>query len=112
MNVSLIVVGCQKWDMKSDVWSMACILAEMYTGEMFFSTHENVEHLALIEKACGPIPYHMADKSSNFRKIFDLGRSEDQVKQRGGRLDWPRCAKRKNESLHNYEEMLTLNQIF
>ena len=98
--------------MKSDVWSMACILAEMYTGEMFFSTHENVEHLALIEKACGPIPYHMADKSSNFRKIFDLGRSEDQVKQRGGRLDWSRCAKRKNESLHNYEEMLTLNQIF
>jgi hypothetical protein len=49
--------------MKSDIWSMACIFAELYTGEMFFSTHENVEHLALMEKACGPFPKHMADKS-------------------------------------------------
>ena len=42
---------------------MACILAELYTGEMFFATHENVEHLAMIEKACGPIPYWMASQS-------------------------------------------------
>ena len=49
--------------MKSDIWSMACIFAELYTGEMFFSTHENVEHLALMEKACGPFPIHMAEKS-------------------------------------------------
>lgn len=42
---------------------MACIFAELYTGEMFFPTHENVEHLALMEKACGPIPYWMAKNS-------------------------------------------------
>jgi dual-specificity kinase len=36
--------------MKSDIWSIACILAELYTGEMFYPTHENVEHLAMIEK--------------------------------------------------------------
>jgi len=47
--------------MKSDIWSMACILAELYTGEMFFATHENIEHLALMEKACGSFPYHMID---------------------------------------------------
>lgn len=86
--------------MKSDIWSMACILAELYTGEMFFSTHENVEHLALIEKACGPIPYHMADKSqSEFRKLFDFEKSSKQVRSTGMRLDWPRCAKRKSHSL-------------
>jgi hypothetical protein len=49
--------------MKSDIWSMACILAELYTGEMFFATHENIEHLALMEKACGLFPYYMIDKS-------------------------------------------------
>ena len=59
----LSLIGCQKWDMKSDIWSMACILAELYTGEMFFSTHENLEHLAMMEKAFGPLPRHMADKS-------------------------------------------------
>lgn len=86
--------------MKSDIWSMACILAELYTGEMFFSTHENIEHLALIEKACGDIPYHMADKSTpEFRKLFDFSKSEEQIKARGMRMDWPRCAKRKNESM-------------
>ena len=50
--------------MKSDIWSMACIFVELYTGEMFFGTHENIEHLLLIEKACGAIPFDMADKSS------------------------------------------------
>jgi dual-specificity kinase/CDC-like kinase len=40
---------------------MACILVELYTGELFFDTHENnLEHLAMIEKQCGPIPLRMA----------------------------------------------------
>jgi len=49
--------------MKSDIWSTACILAELYTGEMFYPTHENVEHLAMIEKQCGPFPLWMAKNS-------------------------------------------------
>jgi dual-specificity kinase len=85
--------------MKSDIWSMACIFAELYTGEMFFSTHENIEHLALIEKACGPVPFHMADRSSNdFKKLFNLDWSEEKVKNVGMRLDWPTVSKRKHES--------------
>jgi hypothetical protein len=59
---------------------MACILAELYTGEMFFSTHENVEHLAMIEKACGPIPYWMAKDAMNFKDTFDLKRSPEEIK--------------------------------
>ena len=51
-----------RWNEKSDLWSMACILVELYTGELFFDTHENVEHLAMIEKQCGPIPKWMAEK--------------------------------------------------
>ena len=39
---------------------MACILIELYTGELFFDTDENLEHLAMIEKQCGPIPLEMA----------------------------------------------------
>jgi hypothetical protein len=66
--------------MKSDIWSMACIFAELYTGEMFFSTHENVEHLALMEKACGPFPFQMADKShKEFRSCFNLNMSDSDV---------------------------------
>jgi len=59
---------------------MACIFCELYTGEMFFPTHENVEHLALMEKACGPFPYQMAhDSKSEFRELFDLKRSEETI---------------------------------
>lgn len=68
--------------MQSDIWSMACILIELYTGELFFGTHENVEHLALIEKQCGPFPYWMANESTNFREIFDLQSSEHEIKKR------------------------------
>jgi hypothetical protein len=39
---------------------MACIIVELYTGELFFDTHENLEHLAMIEKQCGPLPHWMA----------------------------------------------------
>ena len=50
---------------------MACILIELYTGEMFFPTHDNLQHLAMIEKATGPIPAEMAARSdSNIRKHF------------------------------------------
>lgn len=104
-----ISIGCQQWDMKSDIWSMACICAEIYTGEMFFSTHEDIEHLALIEKACGPFPKHMADSSTpKFKQCFDLGVSEDIVNKRGMRMDWPHCAKRK-ENQRNFNDMLSLN---
>ena len=48
-----VILQCCDWNEKSDIWSVACILIELYTGELFFPTHENVEHLAMIEKACG-----------------------------------------------------------
>lgn len=38
------------WDHKSDIWSIGCILMELYTGELLFGTHDNLEHLALMEK--------------------------------------------------------------
>jgi hypothetical protein len=29
---------------------MACILSELYMGELLFDTHEDLEHIAMIEK--------------------------------------------------------------
>ena len=45
-----VILENQTWNEKSDIWSMACILIELYTGELFFDTDENLEHLAMIEK--------------------------------------------------------------
>lgn len=40
----------QGWDEKSDMWSIGCVIAEMWTGELLFPTHANLEHLAMIER--------------------------------------------------------------
>jgi serine/threonine protein kinase len=38
------------WGYASDVWSAACILLELFTGELLFATHDDLEHLALMER--------------------------------------------------------------
>merc|ERR1719443_921573 len=44
------------WHERSDIWSMGCILMELYTGELLFGTHENLEHLHLMEQILEPFP--------------------------------------------------------
>lgn len=41
------------WSYPCDVWSIGCILIEFCTGEALFQTHDNLEHLALMEKIIG-----------------------------------------------------------
>lgn len=50
-----MILGCEEWNEKSDIWSLACILVELYTGELLFPVHEDLEHLAIIEKIIGPL---------------------------------------------------------
>lgn len=44
-----IVLGIG-WSFPCDMWSLGCILVELVTGEALFSTHENLEHLAIMQK--------------------------------------------------------------
>jgi CDC-like kinase len=46
-----------------------CILAELYQGELVFATHDNIEHLALIEQAIGPFPRRMLKKAKNTQLV-------------------------------------------
>uniref|UniRef100_A0A804NSW9 dual-specificity kinase n=1 Tax=Zea mays TaxID=4577 RepID=A0A804NSW9_MAIZE len=67
------------WSYPCDIWSVGCILVELCTGEALFQTHENLEHLAMMERVLGPLPYHM------------LKRAEK------GRLNWPEgCTSRES----------------
>ncbi|CAO4387590.1 unnamed protein product [Caenorhabditis nigoni] len=63
------------WNQPCDVWSVGCILYELYTGCTLFQTHENREHLAMMERVLGDIPPRMAKKTKT--KFFV-----------NGRLDW------------------------
>ena len=44
------------WSFPSDIWSVGCILAELYCGDLLFATHDDMEHLALMERRLGPLP--------------------------------------------------------
>lgn len=71
-----VILGKDKpglgWSESSDLWSLGCILVELYTGELLYPTHDNYEHLAMIEHLLGPLPQHMARNCDrSMRKYFD-----------------------------------------
>lgn len=59
------------WGKPSDMWSTGCILAELYKGDLLFATHDNSEHLALMERIIGKFPQEMLSKSNTFGNLFD-----------------------------------------
>ncbi|XVF89224.1 hypothetical protein PTKIN_Ptkin19aG0112800 [Pterospermum kingtungense] len=71
------------WSYPCDLWSVGCILIELCTGEALFQTHENLEHLAMMERVLGPIPEHMIRRAN---------RGAEKYFRRGTRLNWPEGA--------------------
>merc|ERR1712228_352833 len=51
------------WSYPSDIWSIGCILAELYCGELLFATHDDTEHLHLMKKVLDAkdFPTHMVN---------------------------------------------------
>ncbi|KAI3677103.1 hypothetical protein L1987_86723 [Smallanthus sonchifolius] len=71
------------WNYPCDLWSVGCILVELCSGEALFQTHENLEHLAMMERVLGPLPHNMIMRADH--------RSEKYFRK-GARLDWPEGA--------------------
>ena len=70
------------WRFPCDIWSVGCILVELCSGEALFQTHENLEHLAMMERVLGPLPQEMLKKVDRHAEKY----------VRRGRLDWPEGA--------------------
>ncbi|XP_043933137.1 dual specificity protein kinase CLK3 isoform X2 [Protopterus annectens] len=60
------------WSQPCDVWSIGCILFEYYRGFTLFQTHDNREHLAMMERILGPLPAYMVRKTRK-QKYFHRG---------------------------------------
>lgn len=68
------------WSFPCDIWSIGCILIEFFTGAALFRTHENLEHLAIMEVVAGRIDGRMIRSCSKVaQKMF----------RPSGRLDYP-----------------------
>lgn len=62
------------WTYPCDMWSVACILLQLYTGDAVFQTRENREHLAMMEKVLGKFPEHFIEKADRHsQKYFRNG---------------------------------------
>ena len=54
----------QGWSTPADIWSAGCILGELALGELLFSTHDDAEHLKLMERRVGRFPNGMLKADS------------------------------------------------
>jgi hypothetical protein len=43
----------------------------LYQGELLFATHDNIEHLALIEKVIGPFPRGFLKRAGNAEMVIE-----------------------------------------
>ncbi|EEB19563.1 dual specificity protein kinase CLK2, putative [Pediculus humanus corporis] len=84
------------WSQPCDVWSIGCIMFELYLGITLFQTHDNREHLAMMERILGTVPYRMARKTKT--KYFYHGKLDWDDKSCAGRYVRENC-----KPLHRYQ---------
>ncbi|CEP60508.1 serine/threonine protein kinase KNS1 LALA0_S01e12530g [Lachancea lanzarotensis] len=69
-----IVLGLG-WSFPCDIWSIGCVLVELVTGESLYPIHENLEHMAMMQRFNGrPFPPKIVENMlyKSDRKIGNL----------------------------------------
>ncbi|KAM6504252.1 Protein kinase-like domain containing protein [Amanita muscaria] len=69
------------WSYPCDAYSLGCILVEFFTGVALYQTHDNLEHLAMMEAVMGKMPERFARAGA---------RSKPEFFKEGAKLDWPK----------------------
>ncbi|KZT29907.1 CMGC/CLK protein kinase [Neolentinus lepideus HHB14362 ss-1] len=89
------------WSYPCDAFSLGCILVEFYTGVALFQTHDNLEHLAMMEQVMGKMPDRFARAGA---------RSKPEFFKDGAKLDWPK-AKASRQSKKDVRACRSLQEI-
>jgi dual specificity tyrosine-phosphorylation-regulated kinase 2/3/4 len=80
-----VILG-MSYGMPIDMWSLGCILAELYTGYPIFPGENEQEQLACIMEVFGPPEKHLIEKSTRKKLFFDsLGKPRITVSSKGRR---------------------------
>jgi dual specificity tyrosine-phosphorylation-regulated kinase 2/3/4 len=80
-----VILG-MTYGMAIDMWSVGCILAELYTGYPLFPGESEQEQLACIMEVFGPPEKHLVEKSARKKLFFDSnGRPKAIVSSKGKR---------------------------
>eukprot|EP01127_Copromyxa_protea_P017481 TRINITY_DN5329_c0_g1_i2.p1 TRINITY_DN5329_c0_g1~~TRINITY_DN5329_c0_g1_i2.p1 ORF type:complete len:506 (-),score=80.10 TRINITY_DN5329_c0_g1_i2:709-2226(-) len=113
------------WSYPADIWSVGCILIELFTGQTLFHTHKNLEHLAMMQAVLGPIPDKFLEtwngpisEGEQESRRQRLARAEISKyfsrRERNGKvtheLRYP-CSETSNASIEEVNSLLPLSQI-
>ncbi|KAJ9651572.1 serine/threonine protein kinase, CMGC, dual-specificity [Neophaeococcomyces mojaviensis] len=80
-----VILG-MSYGMPIDMWSLGCILAELYTGYPIFPGENEQEQLACIMEVFGPPEKHLIEKSTRKKLFFDsMGKPRLTVSSKGKR---------------------------
>lgn len=71
-----IILGLP-WSYPCDMFSIGCILVEFYTGDALFQTHDNIEHLGMMEVVMGKMPRRMIEQGRIKKPEFFCPRGVD-----------------------------------
>ncbi|XP_068120855.1 dual specificity protein kinase CLK2-like isoform X2 [Hyperolius riggenbachi] len=98
------------WSQPCDVWSIGCIIFEYYVGFTLFQTHDNREHLAMMERILGPIPAKMTQKTRK-QKYFYHGRLDWEDASSAGRYVRENCKSLRRYMLNDSEDHRQLFEL-
>jgi dual specificity tyrosine-phosphorylation-regulated kinase 2/3/4 len=80
-----VILG-MTYGMTIDMWSLGCILAELFTGVPIFPGENEQEQLACIMEVFGPPEKHLIEKSTRKKLFFDsMGKPRLTVSSKGRR---------------------------
>ncbi|TFK72959.1 CMGC/CLK protein kinase [Pluteus cervinus] len=88
------------WSYPCDAYSLGCILVEFFTGLALFQTHDNLEHLAMMEMVMGKMPERFARAGTRSKPEFF----------KDAKLDWPK-AKASKQSRKDVRETRSLMEV-
>nr|ODN89927.1 CMGC/CLK protein kinase [Cryptococcus depauperatus CBS 7841] len=94
-----IILGLP-WSYPCDMFSIGCILVEFFTGNALFQTHDNLEHLAMMEVVMGKFSTRMIEK----------GRAKKPEYFKGNKIDFPNSTTPKGSKKY-VKQMLSLKQV-
>ncbi|XP_068957540.1 dual specificity tyrosine-phosphorylation-regulated kinase 4 [Petaurus breviceps papuanus] len=83
-----VILG-QPYDTAIDMWSLGCILAELYTGYPLFAGENEVEQLACIMEVLGLPPLYLIQTASRRQTFFDSKGFPKNITNNRGKKRYP-----------------------
>ena len=74
------------YDQQVDMWSLGCIIAEMFNGKPLFPGHDENEMVEFLSLICGQFPGYMVDRGKKKERFFNSKNNYKIIRSKHSRL--------------------------